>query len=113
MVDVFRPMIKGRRSTHYYGKVRDPRTKSWKKVSLGVTDKQAARQRLGELQRRAERVAAGLIDPMQEVPIVQHLSDYVRHLTQKGRSETYRLKSECEIIKVALFCAGLDVPSRI
>jgi integrase len=113
MADVFRPKIKGERSTYYYGKVRDPRTKKWKKVSLGVTDKQAARQRLGELQRRAERVAAGLIDPLQEVPITQHLADFVRHLTQKGRSEAYKLQVECEIIKVSLFCAGLDTPSRI
>ncbi len=113
MADVFRPIIKGRRSRYYYGKVRDPRTKRWKKVALGVADKQVARARLGELQKRAERVAFGLIDPMQEVPLARHLADFLRQLEQKGRGESYRLQVECEVIKVALASAGLPVPGRI
>ncbi|GAC1469256.1 MAG: hypothetical protein NVSMB9_12850 [Isosphaeraceae bacterium] len=112
MADVFRPMIKGRKSTYYYGKVRDPNTKKWKKLSLDVTDKQVARRKLKELQQRTELVSSGMLDPLKDVPITRHLSDFVRNLEHKGRSESYRLQIECEIFKVAYFCANMPVPAR-
>jgi integrase len=113
MVDVFRPMINGQRSTYYYGKVRNPTTGKWVKTSLKVTDKKVAREKLRKLQQRAERVAAGMIDPLEETPLRDHLADFMRHLEQQGRSASYRVQTECEIIKVALFCAGREVPRRI
>src|SRR5947199_9649982 len=99
MVDVFRPKIKGKRSIYYYGKIRDPKTKKWRKVSLGVTDKQVARQKLAELQRRVERVAVGMVDPLEDTPLAEHLAAFMRYLEQQGRSPTYRMQTECEIIK--------------
>jgi integrase len=113
MADVFRPRIRGRRSTYYYGKVRDPRTKAWSKVSLGVTDKQVAREKLRDLQRRAERVAAGLVVPLAERPVSHLLAAFVRDLELQGRSESYRVQTECEIIKVALHCVGRPLTGPI
>jgi integrase len=113
MVDVFRPVINGRRSTYYYGKVRDPKTKNWKKVSLEVTDKGVARQKLHALQRRTEQAAYGLINPVGEMPLLEHLDRLDLHLAQKGRGEAYRLQTFREIAKVVLYCAGLPVPKRI
>lgn len=113
MVDVFRPQINGRRSTYYYGKVRDPKTKNWKKVSLGVTDKGVARQKLRELQTRAEQAAFGLVNPVSETPLLEHLDRFDQHLAQKARGAAYRLQTFREIAKVTLYCAGLPVPKRI
>jgi integrase len=113
MVDVFRPRIKGLRSTYYYGKLRDPRTRKWSKVSLGVTDKGVARQKLRDLQKKAELTAYGMIDPVSETPLLEHIDRFERHLAQQDRSELYRLQTFREITKVALHCAGLPVPKRI
>jgi hypothetical protein len=113
MVDVFRPTIKGRRSTFYYGKVRDPRTNKWRKVSLKVTDKGVARQKLIKLQQRMERAAHGMLDPLQETPLTDHLSKFMLHLEQQGRSLSYRQQTECEILKVVFFCSGKPVLQRL
>lgn len=113
MADVFRPMVNGRRSTFYYGKVRDPKTRRWTKVSLGVTDKGVARERLRELQKRTEQAAYGLISPVAEMGLLEHLDRFERHLVQKDRSESYRAQTFREIAKVALFCTGQAIPDRI
>src|SRR5262245_43991427 len=112
MVDVFRPLIKGKKAAHYYGKVRDPKTKKWTKVSLGVTDKQVARQKLRELQVRTERVAYGMLDPLEDTPLLVQVADFMRQLEQQGRCAAYRLQTECQILKLARFCAGGVVPKK-
>lgn len=113
MVDVFRPKIGGAKSTYFYGKVRDPKTKKWKKVSLGVTDKGVAREKLRELQKKAELVAYGLVDPVEGVPLLDHLDRFDQHLASQARGESYRLQTFREIAKVALYCGGQPVPKRI
>jgi hypothetical protein len=110
MADVFRPMIGGAKSTYYYGKLRDPKTKKWKKVSLGVTDKGVAREKLRQLQKRTEQAAYGLIDPIEGVPLLEHLDRFDRHLAQQERTESYRLQTFREIAKAALFCSEQLVP---
>lgn len=37
----------------------------------------------------------------------------MQHLQQKNRDAVYRLQTECEIIKVALACAGRQIPARM
>src|SRR5262249_15968005 len=91
MVDVFRPLIKGKKAAHYYGKVRDPKAKKGRKVSLGVTAKQVARQKLRELQVRTERGAYGMLDPLENTPLLVQVADFMRHLEQQGRCAAYRL----------------------
>src|SRR5262249_14430370 len=113
MADVFRPMVKGKRSRYYYWKVRDPETKRWTKVALEVSDKQVARKRLSEFQRQAERSAAGLLDPLRGGPLAQALAEDPRDLEQRGRSGSYRLQVEREVIRVALHCAGRPGPGRM
>jgi integrase len=113
MADVFRPMVNGRRSTYYYGKVRDPRTKKWKKVALEVTDKGVAREKLRELRIRTERAAYGLIDPATDLPILDHLDRLDRELEHEGATQGYRRQVFREIAKIALHCAGRPVPVRI
>jgi len=106
-------MISGAKATYYYGKVRDPKTKMWKKVSLGVTDKGVARERLRELQKKTEQAAYGLIDPIEGIPLLDYLDRFDRHLAQQERGESYRLQTFREIAKVALHCSGQPVPKRI
>ncbi len=65
-MDVFKPMVKGKRSTRWYGKVFNPVTKKYRKVALGVTDKQVARKLLKEAQEREEKLANGMIDTLSE-----------------------------------------------
>jgi integrase len=113
MADVFKPMVKGQRATHWYGKIQNPKTKKWAKVSLGVTDKQVARKLLRERQERLEKRAVGLVDDVGESSLADHLADFVRHLQHQDRGESYLLQTEGEIIKVALFCAGRPLADRI
>src|SRR5262249_24160368 len=112
MVDVFRPIINGRRATHYYGKVQHPKTKSWRKISLGVTDKQVARQKLRELQVRTERIAYGMMDSMEDTPLLTPIADFWRCLEQQGCCADYRLQTECQILKMAIFCTETAVPTK-
>jgi integrase len=113
MADVFRPTVDGAKATYYYGKLRDPKTKKWKKVSLGVTDKGVAREKLRELQKKTEQAAYGLIDPIEGVPLLEHLDRFDQHLAQQECGESYRLRTFREIAKVALHCGGLPIPKRI
>jgi integrase len=113
MVDVFKPKIKGRRSVYYYGKLRDPETKKWRKVSLGVTDKQVAREKLRQLRQRTERFAWGLESPAQDALLLDLVVAFLHHLTQQARSQAYRQQTECEILKFALFAANRPVPKRM
>src|SRR5262245_4575129 len=113
MADVFKIKIKGKKSRCWYGKIQDPVTKKWSKVNLEVTDKQTARSKLRERQKREERIAAGEIVPANETSLADHLAAFVEHLRQKGRGEVYRLQTEGEIIKVALFCSRQPVPVKI
>jgi integrase len=113
MADVFRPMVNGRRSTFYYGKLRNPVDKKWRKISLGVTDKGVAREKLRKLQTRTEQAALGMLDPLTDVPLLEHLDKFDRHLAQQDCDENYRLQTFREIVKVALYCVGEQVPKRI
>jgi hypothetical protein len=57
----------------------------------GFTDKQATQQRALELQRKADRRRAGLIDRCDEQearPLAEHVQDWHRTLIDKGATRT-------------------------
>jgi integrase len=113
MPDVFRPMVNGKRSRYWYGKVLDPGKGKWVKVALHVTDKQVARKLLREKQQRAEQVAHGLISPLDDAPLAEHLAAYLLDLRQQDCDPVYIGQTESAVIKAALYCAGRPVPSRL
>lgn len=70
---LFKPTVHGRKSRYWYAKIRDPKSKKWIKVALGVEDKQAAEKIAREKQREKEQIAAGLINPAHKDGIATHL----------------------------------------
>ncbi len=63
-------------------------------VELGVTDKQVAEQRLRKLIEDVEREHAGIVAPKAVLegacrPVLEHLSQYCRYITARGRSAKY------------------------
>ena len=57
-----------------------------------AADKTAAQAMLNELVRKAEREAAGIVDPFEsnrKRPLAEHLADYKRHLENKGVSKDH------------------------
>ncbi len=59
-----------------------------------AADKTAAQTMLNELVRKAEREAAGITDPFEanrKRPLVEHLTDFKRHLENKGSSKNHIL----------------------
>jgi integrase len=113
MPDVFRPMVNGKRSRYWYGKFCDPGKRKWVKVALHVTDKQVARKLLREKQERAEKIAHGLISPLDDAPLAEHLAAYLLDLRQQDCDPIYIGQTESAVIKAALHCAGRPVPSRL
>jgi hypothetical protein len=61
------------------------------------TDKEASRQKLHELERKAMREQAGLVNPFEEHdkrPLSQHLVDFEQNLRDGGKTDDYcRLKA--------------------
>ncbi len=60
-------------------------------TATGCRDETAARQVLADLERRAERVRAGLITPAEArtaehltTPVAEHVAAYIQSLSQKG-----------------------------
>ena len=66
-----------------------------KKVK-GFRDKKATEVKAAELERRAARLAAGLVDPAEEHakrPLAEHAEDYRRYLAAKGNTADYVAKT--------------------
>jgi integrase len=58
----------------------------------GYTDKKATETKASELERRAIRLDAGLVDPSVEHakrPLAEHAEDFRRYLAAKGNTDTY------------------------
>ena len=81
---------KRERASIWYGQYRDV-DRSRKRVPLG-TDKEAARFKLAELVRKADREKNGYADPFEkhgERKLREHLAEYRDHLVAKGNDEDY------------------------
>lgn len=115
MGKVFKRLLRGGGKTrNYYGKVQDPDTKKWTQVPLGVSDIVSAKKILRDKQDTIDRRVAGLPDKNPTPALLSgYLPRFVAHLKATDCGEVYRLQTEGEIIKVALFCAGREIPARI
>lgn len=63
------------------------------RASLKTRDKRVAEQKARDLMSRTERLAAGLIDPIQEEmgrPLSDHITDFMATLVQRGATEQHR-----------------------
>ena len=75
------------KSSKWYGRYRLPGG-IVREVAL-FKDKAASRQRLAELERKAEQSDSGLLDPFEESrkqPLADHVADFRQHLESKGNS---------------------------
>lgn len=78
------------KSSKWYGRFRSPDI-IVREVAL-FKDKTASRQRLAELERKAEQSESGLLDPFEESrkkPLVDHVTAFRQHLESKGNSEQH------------------------
>ena len=78
------------RSKKWWGRYRTANGKD-RRVPLAA-DKTAAQAMLNDLVRKAERVAAGIVDPYEthrKRPLTEHLSDFKKDLKNKGSTPNY------------------------
>ena len=78
------------KSSKWYGRFRSP-DGIVHEVAL-FKDKAASRQRLVELERKAEQSDSGLLDPFEESrkqPLADHVADFHQHLEAKGNSRQH------------------------
>jgi len=78
------------KSSKWYGRLRSP-DGIVREVPL-FKDKTASRQRLAELERKAEQSDSGLLDPFEDSrnqPLADHLAAFRQHLESKGNSEQH------------------------
>ena len=84
MPNLFKPTRNGKKSTHWYAKLRTDG--QWRNVRL-YTDKTASERKRQDLQRDADQRAAGVITPqMQHAgrPVGEHVDDYLAAHRLKG-----------------------------
>ncbi|MCE9604430.1 MAG: site-specific integrase [Planctomycetia bacterium] len=79
-----------------------------RETATGCRDETAARSVLGDLERRAELVKAGVMTSAenavadhQSVPLAQHVAAYIAHLTAKGVTKTRIKTTESRLNRVA------------
>jgi integrase len=80
-------------------------------VSTRCRDETAARQVLAELERRAERVRAGVLTDAEDnvtkhlpKPIKEHVDAYLRHLEAEGTSSKHRYEARRRLTRVLTEC---------
>ena len=83
----------------------------------GYPDKRATETRAAELERRAIRLDAGIVDPTEQharVPLAQHAEDFKRYLAAKGNTAEYVAKLHFRLLAVldaCKFVRQLDFPA--
>ena len=80
-------------------------------TATGCRDESAARQVLAELERKAERIRAGLISPSEArtadhlaTPIGEHVADYLNSLAAAGSVPLHRHNVEAYLKRLAVEC---------
>ena len=96
-----------------YGRFRSP-DGIVREVAL-FKDKTASRQRLAELERKAEQSDSGLLDPFEESrqqPLADHVADFRQQLESKGNSEQHvaLTVARCE---AAFSGCGFKLPGQL
>ena len=95
----------GRKSKKWWGRYRDALGKD-ERVPL-VRDKAAAQTMLTELAQKAEREAAGLLDPFEKHtkrPLVEHIKEFKQHLQDKGNDDRYVAEVATKVLKIVNGC---------
>jgi site-specific recombinase XerD len=93
------------KSTKWWGRFRDHLGRE-RRVPL-ARDKAAAQAMLNELVIKAERRAAGRIDPFEEHakrPLKDHIDDFQQHLKDKGNSAQHVFEVASHVRKIAKGC---------
>jgi integrase len=97
----------------YYLPATGPNTVKERKEVRGYKDKKATEALAADLERRAIREHAGLIDPTEEhakKPLAEHAADYIRYLAAKGDTVPYvkmtasrltTLLDKCRFVRIA------------
>jgi integrase len=78
----------------------------------GYRDKKATETLAAELERKAARLAAGLIDPAEEHvkrPLAQHAEDFRRYLAAKGDTPAYVLKTLARLSAILDGCRFVKI----
>ncbi len=122
MAEIFRPVYHvhpatGKRvKASFPGAVRKKSPNWWiryylpsgeRKKVKGYPDKKATAALATELERKAARLAAGLVDPAEEHakrPLAEHAEDYRRYLTAKGNTPEYVAKMHFRLTAVLDGC---------
>ena len=85
-------------------------------VSTGCRDEGAARSVLGELERRAELVKAGVMTAGEDrigehaaTPIAEHFASYLEYLTAKGTTQDHRANTRSYLGRLAFDCGFLRI----
>ena len=89
---------KKRKSKKWYGVYVDADGIT-RRVPLAA-NKEAARQMLAELEKKAEHLKSGLANPFEEhyqKPLKQHVEDFRRHLEAKNNTERYVQETKARI----------------
>jgi integrase len=97
--------IRGRTAA-YVAKYRD-RNGVWVEAATGCKDETAARAILGQLERRAELIRAGVMTPEEDdasrhgnQPIAEHIEAWKEHLRLKGSTEHWWTQAKRRVIRV-------------
>ena len=94
-----------RKSAKWWGRYRDALGRD-RRVPL-ARDKAAAQAMLNELVLKAEREAAGQLDPFEEHakrPLSEHIDDFEQHLCDKGNSDQYVGEVAAKVRKIVYGC---------
>ena len=89
---IWKPKTKGKASRYYWGSFTHPKTLKRVRTSLKTTDRSAAEIVLNEMQRRAAREAANMVDPYEahvNRPLTEHLDDWSDSLANRGATAPY------------------------
>jgi len=83
-------------------------------VALKTQDKQVAEKRLKEIVSEAEKERAGIISPRvqreaAQIPLSEHLKDFLDHLKAVGRTEDYRIQISRRLKRLFNECASMHV----
>ncbi len=117
---VFQPIRGGRKNRFYSAKIKLPSWPKLRVISLGVTDKRVAEEKLRKMVLEFEREAEGILAPRQmregvNKPLGEHLAAFLADLTGRGRSantlKRYR-KSMTRLFTLCRWSKLADVTPR-
>src|SRR5205085_2345235 len=120
MAEIFRPTYTAT-DPKTGGKVKRKSPRWWIRYYLpsgerrkvkGYPDRKATEALAGELERRGQRLAAGLVDPTEEQArrlLSEHAEDFRRHLAAKGNTPAYIDKALVRLTVILNHCGFVKI----